>query len=78
MLSIQSCKKVASQVIRNTRLNVMQNTRSIASTVHDCPISHINSNAPQLYGYRGATDTGSYTMWDPTDTGIWFWPNTGF
>jgi hypothetical protein len=30
----------------------MQNTRSIASTVHDCPISHINSEAPQIYGYQ--------------------------
>ncbi len=43
---------VAHWVARNTRLNVTQNTRSIAMTVHDCPISHINPNAPQLYGYQ--------------------------
>ncbi len=30
----------------------MQNTRSIAPTIHDCPISHINPDAPQLYGYQ--------------------------
>jgi hypothetical protein len=33
-------------------LNVTQNTRSIASTVYDCPISHINPDAPQIYGYQ--------------------------
>jgi hypothetical protein len=26
--------------------------RSIASTVHNCSTSHINSAAPQLYGYQ--------------------------
>jgi hypothetical protein len=31
---------------------VKQNTRSITTTVHDCPNSHINSAAPQLYGYQ--------------------------
>ncbi len=30
----------------------MRNTRSIASTVYDCPIYHINSDAPQIYGYQ--------------------------
>jgi hypothetical protein len=30
----------------------MQNTRSIALTVHDCPISHINPDASQLHGYQ--------------------------
>jgi hypothetical protein len=30
----------------------MQNTRSIGSTVYDCPISDINSDAPQIYGYQ--------------------------
>jgi hypothetical protein len=30
----------------------MQNTRSIALTVYDCPISHINPDAPQIYEYQ--------------------------
>ena len=43
---------VARQIARNKRLNAKRNTKSIASTVHDCPITHINSAAPQLYGYQ--------------------------
>ncbi len=41
---------IARQIARNRRLNVKQNTRSIAPTVHDCPNSHINLTAPQLHG----------------------------
>jgi hypothetical protein len=43
---------VAPQVARIKRLNVTQNTRSIASKVHDCHISHINSDAQQIHGYQ--------------------------
>jgi hypothetical protein len=43
---------IACRVARNRRLNAKRNTRSIASTVHDCPTSHINFAAPQLYGYQ--------------------------
>jgi hypothetical protein len=31
---------------------VKRNTRSIVSTVHDCPNSHIYLTAPQLHGYQ--------------------------
>jgi len=43
---------IARRVARNRRLNVKGNTKSSASTVHDCPITHINSTAPKLYGYQ--------------------------
>ena len=43
---------IAHQIARNRRLNAKRTTRSIASTVHNCPISYINSAAPQLCGYQ--------------------------
>lgn len=45
-------KNIACKVARNRRLNAKQTTRSIASTVHDCPISYINSASPHLSGYQ--------------------------
>ena len=42
----------ARRIARTRRLNVKRTTRSIASAVHDCPTSHINSTAPKLYGYQ--------------------------
>ncbi len=42
----------ARQIATNRRLNVKQTTRSIASTVHNCPISYINSASPHLSGYQ--------------------------
>ena len=41
----------ARRIARSRRLNVKRTTKSIASAVHDCPTSHINSTAPKLY-YR--------------------------
>ena len=43
---------IARRIARNRRLNVKRTTKSIASAVHDCPTSHINSTAPKLYGYQ--------------------------
>jgi hypothetical protein len=43
---------VPRRIARNRRLNVKRTTKSIASAVHDCPTSHINSTAPKLYGYQ--------------------------
>jgi hypothetical protein len=43
---------VACRIARNRRLNAKRITRSIASTIHDWPISHINSTASKLYGYQ--------------------------
>jgi hypothetical protein len=43
---------IARQIARNRRLNVKRTMKSIASAVHDCPTSHINSTAPKLYGYQ--------------------------
>jgi len=43
---------IARRIARTRRLNVKRTTKSIASAVHDCPTSHINSTAPKLYGYQ--------------------------
>ena len=43
---------ITRQIARNRRLNMKRTTRSIASAVHDCPTSNINSTAPKLYGYQ--------------------------
>ena len=43
---------VARRIARSKALSQRRITRSNVAIIHDCPRSHIDSNAPRLYGYE--------------------------
>jgi hypothetical protein len=43
---------VAWQIAHTKQLAMMQITKSSVPILHDCPVLHINPNAPHLHGYK--------------------------